>query len=92
MENQLILYNTPKGNDMDLEKDSANKNGKIIIKSDVKNISRSFMEHIQTTDDLNVDVLFDFLLVYFNQPRTPPFPICLVKTESESLFETSLGR
>ena len=56
----------------------------------MENISTSFMEYIQTTDNLNVDMLFDFLPVYFDQPRIPPFPIGFVKIESESLNQLRL--
>ena len=63
----------------------------IISKNGVENFSIQFMEYIQTTDNLNVDVLFDFQPVYFDdQPRTPPFPIGLVKIESESLYQLRL--
>ena len=62
----------------------------IISKNGVENISISFMEYIQTTDNLNVDVLFDFLPVYVDQPHKPPFPIGLVEIESESLYQLRL--
>ena len=66
------------------------KTAAVISKNGVKNISTSFMEYIQATDNLSVDVLFDFLPVYFDQPRIPPFPIGLVKIESESLYQFRL--
>ena len=39
------------------------KTATMISKIGMKNISRSFKGYIQTTDDLNVDVLFNFLQV-----------------------------
>ena len=39
------------------------KTATMISKIGMKSISRSFKEYIQTTDDLNVDVLFNFLQV-----------------------------
>ena len=70
------------------------KTATMISKIGMKSISRSFEEYIQTTDDLNVDVLFNFLQVYFNQSRNPTFSYCFGENWIWIVisFETGLGR
>ena len=74
----LQYYSTPKDNDVNLEKIHLRKTAAMTSISGVENISRSFKEHIQTTDDLNVDALFDFLLVFIDHSH-PTFSLVWLK-------------
>ena len=70
------------------------KTATMISKIGMKNIYRNFKEYIQTTVDLIVDVLFNFLQIYFNQSRNPTFFYCFGENWIWIVisFETGLGR
>ena len=53
-------YNTPKDTDMNLQKITLMETTAMIVKSEMKDISRSFNEYFPTTDDLSVDMLYQY--------------------------------
>ena len=56
--------------------------------------SLAFVGH-PTSDGVTINISYGVDVLYIDQPRTPPFPIGLVTTESDfvvSSVETGLGR
>ena len=55
---------------MNLEKIQLIRTAAMISISRVEKISKSFKEHIQTTDDLVIDALFDLLPAFIDQSHS----------------------